>query len=219
MVIKLLNWNKYNKRQTGIKNPFWFSMSNQIFFDPFYGSLDLFERQAFLYLLCEASRQNKFGEVEINESMFERITGLKKRFLESTLDKLLKSGKAASSRTCPERDAVSTQQDKTLQDKTEQGKLAPSVFSKQLEADFTDLIDLFNQRKVKPKLVEGWVKAFPDVPWIKQEVFKAVAWEDANPVRKKKNFGAFLTRWMTSGWDRRKTDPVKKERDWSFLKD
>lgn len=218
MIVTFKNWDKYNIRQKDIKRPFWFAMSNSIFMDPLFADFNDQQKLTFIYLLAEASRQNKYGEVEIVVPLYSRITGYKETVLVQVLDKLLKSGRAAESRLDGGKIATATQQDITLQDKTK-GNIAPSVFSKQLEADFSDLIDLFNQRQVKPKLVEGWVKAFPDVPWIKQEVFKAIAWEDSNPVRKKKNFGAFLTRWMTSGWDRRKTDPVKKERDWSFLKD
>lgn len=119
MKITFLNWDKYNKRQKDIKRPFWFALSNGIFLDPFYADLDLYERQAFLYLLCEASRQNKYGEVEVSERLFEQITGLKCKSLRSVIDKLLKSKAAAGWRQDGGGIATATGQNKTEHNKTE----------------------------------------------------------------------------------------------------
>ncbi len=117
MQFKFLKWDKYNKRQKDIKRPFWFALSNDIFLDPFYVELDLTERQAFLYLLCEASRQNKYGEVEISEKLFCQITGFKKEYLNSVFCKLLKSGMAAGLRQDGGSFATATEQNRTEQDK------------------------------------------------------------------------------------------------------
>jgi hypothetical protein len=119
MILQFKNWDKYNKRQKDIKRPYWFAHSNEIFLDPFYVELDLFERQAFLWLLCEASRQNKYGLVEVSFKLFEQVTGFKKKCLETTIDKLLKSQAAAGSRQDGGRNATATVQDSTRQDRTE----------------------------------------------------------------------------------------------------
>lgn len=96
--IKFKNWDKYNKRQKDIKRPYWFAMSNDIFFDAFYIDLSEQERQSFIWLLCEASRQNKYGELEVSEKQFSQVTGYKISVLSAIVDKLLKSGRAAGSR-------------------------------------------------------------------------------------------------------------------------
>lgn len=75
---------------------------------------------------------------------------------------------------------------------------------------FESFLEIFNERKISLKLQERWTQAFPDIPWIAQEINKALAWEAANPTRRKKNFGAFVTRWMTKGWDVRKTSRVSE---------
>jgi len=132
--LKFKNWDKYNKRQKDIRKPFWFAMSNEIFLDPLFAELSDQERLAFLYLLCEASRQNKYGECEISPRLFCQITGYKTSVLESTFDKLLKSGAAAGSRQDGGKMAAETRplQDKTVQDitrqdsKTSEGVKAPT---------------------------------------------------------------------------------------------
>lgn len=118
--LKFKNWDKYNKRQKDIKRPYWFAMSNEIFTDAFYVDLSDQERQAFLWLLCEASKQNKYGELEVSEKLFCLITGYKAQVLFGVVDKLLKSGRAAGSRQDGGRIATATEHNITLHDTTEQ---------------------------------------------------------------------------------------------------
>jgi len=52
-------------------------------------------------------------------------------------------------------------------------------------------------------LMAAWGRAFPrGREWILGEVTKAHAWEVANPERRKKRRGHFLTNWMTRAQDR-----------------
>lgn len=134
--IKFNKWEKYNKRQKDIKRPYWFAMSNEIFLDPFYCDLDLKQRQAFLWLLCEASRQNKYGELEVSEKLFEQITGLNRSCLLDTIDamydKSLISKGAAGWRQEGGRIATATEHNKTEQRTIVQGEAvacAPEKFS------------------------------------------------------------------------------------------
>lgn len=114
MILRFKNWDKYNKRQKDIKRPFWFAMSNEIFTDAFYVDLSDQERQAFLWLLCEASKQNKYGEFEVSERLFCQITGYKKAILDTTIAKLLKSGRAAGSRQDGGGNTTATEQNITV---------------------------------------------------------------------------------------------------------
>ena len=122
MHLRFKNWDKYNKRQKDIRKPFWFAMSNEIFLDPLFAEFSDQERLTFLYLLCEASRQNKYGDCEISPRLFTQITGYKVSVLETTFDKLLKSGAAAGSRQDSGKMAAGSRplQDKTIQDTTQQ---------------------------------------------------------------------------------------------------
>jgi hypothetical protein len=206
--LKFKNWDKYNKRQKDIRRPFWFAMSNEIFLDPFYSDLTDQERQAFLWLLCEASRQNKYGEVDVAPKLFSQITGYKCSVLESVIDKLLKSGAAAGSRQNGGRITTATEQNRTEQDRTEQDKklLAQTDESASLvhPEPYSELFEVFNQRKVKAKVTGSWVEAYPDPRWVVQEVRKALSWETANPGRKKKDFARFMTNWLSRSWDSRR---------------
>lgn len=58
-------------------------------------------------------------------------------------------------------------------------------------------------RGVKFLLMTQWLQTYPDPGWITQEVRKAFSWEMANPKRRKKDFGRFMTNWLAKGWDRR----------------
>ena len=213
ITIKFKNWDKYNKRQKDIKRPYWFAMSNEIFLDPFYSELTDQERQAFIWLLCEASRQNKYGEVEISKRLFHQITGYKCSVLDATIHKLLKSERAAGSRQDGGRIAAATGQNRTEQDRTEQDRteqdrtvLASSEnFSLSHPQAFAELHGLFLERGVKPEITIAWEKTYPEASWIIQEVRKAVAWETANTSRKKINFGRFMTNWLNKGWDSRRS--------------
>lgn len=209
VTIKFKNWDKYNKRQKDIRRPLWFAMSNEIFLDPFYSELTDQERQAFLWLLCEASRQNKYGEVEVSERLFCQITGYKASVLEATLDKLLKSGVAAGSRQDGGGIATATRHNNTEHNKTRQDKihLAQTENSASLchPKVYFEMSDVFDQRNVKAKVTCSWVEAYPDPEWVMQEIRKALAWEVANSGRKKKDFGRFMTNWLARGWDKRRT--------------
>lgn len=206
MIIKFLNWDKYNKRQKDIRRPLWFALSNEIFLDPFYTDLSDQERQAFLWLLCEASRQNKYGEVEVSERLFCQMTGYKKQTLDTTISKLLKSERAAGSRQDGGVNATATRQDKTVQNKTRQDTTEGASEKNSLSHPeaFSDLHGFFLERGVKPEITLAWEKTYPDPTWVLQEVRKAIAWETANSSRRKINFGRFMTNWLNKGWDSRR---------------
>lgn len=101
------------------------------------------------------------------------------------------------------------------EEKEEEGK-GTDISSEQsrdlLEAlpEFSSISELLKLRRVSSKVQASWLKAFPDPVWIIGEIMKAVAWEEANPKRRKVNFGAFLTNWFSRGWDKRRHEPQKK---------
>lgn len=70
--------------------------------------------------------------------------------------------------------------------------------------------DIFLERKVSRKVQETWATTFPDPQWVIEKVRQALAWEASNPTRQKKNFAAFMTRWLTKDWDRRKTQSDRR---------
>lgn len=208
MEFKFLKWDKYNKRQKDIKRPFWFAMSNEFFYDPDFVDFTDQERLTFIFLLGEASKQNSYGEVNINEVMFSRITGYSKQVLFKTLDKLLKLGVTAGNLPDGGRIATATQQNKTVHNSTEHNTLALSDPSDASSQNFPESLSLMNlvwiDRGVKKSALEAMLIAFPEPDFIIQETKKALAWEATNPGKKKINFSRFLNNWLARSWDSRK---------------
>ncbi len=128
MQIKFLKWDKYNKRQKDIKRPFWFAMSNRFFRDPDLIDFTEKERLTFIYLLCEASDQNNYGQAKISVAMFSRDTGYSEAILYKTLDKLLKLKVAAEWRQDGGGNATATEQDSKQDSKQDKTVLADLDF-------------------------------------------------------------------------------------------
>jgi hypothetical protein len=116
---------------------------------------------------------------------------------------------------------LKTKQNKTNQNKTNQNttkqsneeggqpnseELASLVFPPELES----CNHLWLARGVKPKQLETMLQAFPDPSFILGEAKKAVAWEEANPQRRKKDFARFLNNWLARAWDSRRVLPTKR---------
>lgn len=70
--------------------------------------------------------------------------------------------------------------------------------------EFLPVEDAVKERGITEGVQKSWLQAFPDHEWIVSEIRKALAWEATNPKRRKKNFSAFMFKWMNYGWDRRK---------------
>lgn len=73
------------------------------------------------------------------------------------------------------------------------------------------LLDVFTDRDVSSKITGSWEMAYPDPAWVIGEIHKAIAWENANPTRRKKDFGRFMTNWLNKGWDRRRIDAPRPQ--------
>ncbi|HNC40310.1 MAG TPA: hypothetical protein PK522_00850 [Nitrosomonas sp.] len=142
ITIKFNNWDKYNKRQKDIKNPFWFSMSNNFFYDPEFYDFSAEEKCTFFYLLAEASRNGCYGEFNTTETHYSRITGYSKQTLYKTLDKLLKIKVAAVSRQDGGVNPASTEQNKTEQDNIKY----MSDFEKSDAFDFEEIYKAYPRR-------------------------------------------------------------------------
>lgn len=92
----------------------------------------------------------------------------------------------------------------------EEKKIAPSAPPDRYEAvgGYTLLGSVFQERKITQDVQRRWQEAFPDTEWVVTTIQKALAWEAANPIRRKKNFAAFVTNWMNRDWDKRRTTGI-----------
>lgn len=81
-----------------------------------------------------------------------------------------------------------------------------------------DYVNLLS--KIKTIIQEKWLKLYPDVDWIKSELLKAEIWLGENGHKApKKNFGQFMTNWLSRGWEqhRRTLTPKQKSASEDFL--
>lgn len=113
MEIRIENWDKYQKRQSDIKQPYWFSFHNRFFEDSDFFDFTQGEMLFWVYLLCQASTKKK-NPFCLNFEHAKRIGRFTEKQMESALYKLAGRGMVAL-RTQHVRDATPTRQDKTLQ--------------------------------------------------------------------------------------------------------
>lgn len=121
VTIKFCNWEQYNKRAKEYKNPVWFSFQNDFATNRnFYDFTDQ-QRLIFIYLLCEASQQNKAGSLTIEVEHFCYHTRQKPKDVHATIEKLKqkqileardRDGIVAGS--CGDRDLAVTEQNRTI---------------------------------------------------------------------------------------------------------
>ncbi len=213
--IRFTNWDKYNPRKD-VKCHSWFRFEHGFFENPNFYDLNPEEKLTFVYILCERSKRENDEFFTVNSLKYHRCTGINTTVLNSTIKKLSKEqvlemrtlrGRYASvTRTC------ST--DERTNGRTVQTEVLSAHDSS--ESDRTAIAELLlvdkiiTPRGVPEKLQRSWLETFPDVDWIVLEIRKANAWELSNSKRKKKNFGAFITRWLTKGWDERKISSISK---------
>ena len=68
--------------------------------------------------------------------------------------------------------------------------------------EFSDpprLVEILRLREVTTAAQQAWLEAYPNAAWIKQEIFKALAWEESKGERKER-FAQFIGNWLSRGW-------------------
>jgi hypothetical protein len=214
ITLKFQNWDKHQVRKD-YRRPHWFAMSNDFPLDPKLFEFSNEEKLVLIFLLCEASKQNKLGEVEIHPEHWCRIMGLSTKLLMQALEKIESVQIAYRIGTDPVQNPNATIQYNTIQYSTEHHSTEHNTTrSEQSSIVFPDGVDqlssLWLARGVKPKQLETMLQAFPDPSFILGEAKKAVAWEEANPQRRKKDFARFLNNWLARAWDSRRVLPTKR---------
>lgn len=211
MIIRFKNWERYNGR-SDVVNCTWFRLSNSFLQDPKIYSLEIEEVYAMLYLLCEASKSSKKGEVYINHDHARNMARISNRNLDRTIEKLkelqlietraLRGTFAAVALTDRQTDIQTDRQSESSVPENQ----APSHLPQ-----FETIKEIIKSRNISLKVQEAWASAYPDSNWICQEIKKAIAWEAANPQKKKRHFSRFMGNWLSSGWDKsRKFLPSNK---------
>jgi hypothetical protein len=127
------------------------------------------------------------------------ITGLPLQSLERCVPILLKirwltqSAHSAAGEESESAESTSSLQEKREEDITEQTTLAPNKIL--FDAERGEFLNVTDQQR------EVWRKAAPAVN-LDTELAKAAAWLMANPKNLKKNYGKFITGWLSRAQDR-----------------
>jgi hypothetical protein len=211
--LRFAKWEQYNKRAKEYKNPIWFSFQNDFATNRNFHDFTDQQRLIFIYLLCEASQQNDAGNLTIELAHFAYHTRQKEKDIVACVKKLAekqiletrdRTGIVAGSYR--DRDLAVTEQNRTEQNKTEHNNTPTGSSDDSLShpSELCDIVSILVERRVRGTVSRGWLEAFPDSRWLMGEVRKALAWESANPARRKKDFGRFMTNWLMKGWDSRR---------------
>lgn len=209
-----MGWQKINARKD-VNNPSWFKFKHKFFEDSEFFEFSAEEKLCWVYFLCEASKKNADGTFILSIQHANHVANLSKTIITSAIKKLQRL-KLVTIRTLRERDADGTYTCSREEKRREEEIREEKDFSCQRSeetlpaaiANYSSLESVFQERRVSIQIQERWTQAFPDTEWVCNEIQKALAWEASNPTRKKKNFAAFITRWLTKGWDYRKTQSV-----------
>lgn len=227
MNIKFRNWKKYQKR-TDCKRPSWFAMSNDLFIDAKVCELTNEEFIGLIYLLCEASKAAKNGEVFVSHEQHRKLGRIQGRELNRTIEKLHKlqiiEQPTLRGRYASVTHLYATEQNITEQDKTEHAVCSevrnthapePAPVIQEFSALQQEIKEYLSG--VKQSVQRSWLIAYPDPEWVCQELGKAYAWIAANPKKAPKKFDRFFVSWLARGWEQyRKTIPssqAKKEEE------
>lgn len=209
ITLKFQNWDKHQVRKD-YRRPHWFALSNDFPLDPKLFEFTNEEKLVLIFLLCEASKQNKLGEVEIHPEHWCRIVGISSKLLSQALEKIESVQIAYRTGTDPVQNPNATIQYNTIHHSTEHNTTRSEQSSIVFPEGVEELSSLWQSRGVKPQQLQAILQAFPEPQWVMGEAKKAVAWEEANPSRKKKDFARFLNNWLARAWDSRRVLPTKR---------
>ena len=231
--MKILNWKKYQGREVKTRSS-WLRFENNFIESPNFGEFTSEERIVWIYVLCCASKLN--NDVlrvphQVSHRVLHRCIGIDENVFHRAIEKLKKiqlveirttRGRHADD-TSVNADDTLRDVDETLRNETETRRDETKDFSgggsgeppTAAIACYRSLESVFRERKVSEGIQLRWTEAFPESEWVVEEIRKALVWESATPLRRKKNFAAFISRWLTKGWDFRKTSPAAPKTDWS----
>jgi hypothetical protein len=203
--VQILGWEKINGRND-VNNPSWFKFKHKFFSDPEFFDFTDAEKLCWIYILCEASAANKRGLCSVFTSHCIAVAKISHQTVIDTIKKLQKlhiiTFSASRARDVHVTSAYLRQEekreDKKREEESSEGSFEP------VAAAYLNLKSIFLERKVTQAVQSRWLEAFPDSEWVSEQIKTALAWEAAHPARKKKNFAAFITRWLTRGWDQRR---------------
>ena len=90
-----------------------------------------------------------------------------------------------------------------------ENKLEPEVLAEEIPDPHGQIAQELSIRKVKIDAQRKWLALYGSGEWVGREILKALAWECANPSRRKKDLARFLNGWLSRGWDQKERENPK----------
>ena len=214
MIIKFKNWDKHQCSE--IKkavNPYWLKFRNDFFADPKIFELDSEEIVTLLYMLCEASKAHKNGQFFLSHSHYRIFTRKSSQVLSRAMEKLKSlqiieirqsTGSWAKVDGNPSQNRIEENriEENRIEKNTSSEPKNPAHEQFVVLSEFSELKFQIEDRNIPEKVQRAWLLAYPNAPWIVQEIKEALAWEMTNPQKKKKNFSRFMGNWLGRNWDK-----------------
>lgn len=208
--ITILGWEKINARKD-VENPSWFKFKHKFFDDSEFFDFTHAEKLCWIYFLCEASKKNAAGKFLLSIHHANHTARLDEPTVKSTIRKLkrievisvraLRERAESGTYTCAREEKI--REEKSREEENREEGIATRGRVCSLPC-YASLESVFSEREVSEEIQTRWTEAFPDTEWVVEQIRQALAWESAVPNRKKKKFGAFITGWLTRGWDKRR---------------
>ena len=190
MRIEFLNWDRYQPRKD-IKNPTWFRINNDLFYDPKLFGISSNNLRVLMYLLCEASRNNN-GVITVNFEHLHRIGEIDKktfnRAIEYLVEKHIVKVRSVRGTYTSLRITGTTEQDITEQDITKHNK-TPSKTS------FDEVYELYPRKIGKKAGEEKYKKSIKTTDQVSQ-ILMAVK-NYSNHCKKSKSDAKYIKHFST----------------------
>lgn len=227
ITIEIRSWDKHQKRKD-VKHPTWFALSNSVLDDPMFTELKSEDIVVWVYILALASKA-KSSIVTMNIAHGVKSCRLKKQpdflrcinaLIKTTCIKMVEASISSHSHdftdpyTSVQKCAPQTLQTDTtdITGQTSQTEESAELGEPSISAGVPLLsqgFDVHRQNQVFMGLISevsievqiSWLAAYPDADWIVGEVLKANAWIAANPKKRPKKFGVFMTNWLSRGYE------------------
>lgn len=213
--IEILNWEQYNPRGDS-KKPSWFRMQNNFFFSTSTYDLTNDQKIVLIFLFSIASQKN-LGSITLSIDYITRFTSVNTCDISNALE-ILKQKQILNYYPCESRTdpCESRTKSPTTNERTNERTQSSTGFANApprgciLElSGISTTEELLSTTSHKLQLC--WLEAYPSPDWIKAELQKSSVWLLANPKRKSKNFGRFMSNWLNRAFENyRKTIPTNK---------
>lgn len=217
MNLHVTNFDKWHSDATK-KKYFYFKCDAGMVDSPDFFDFTAEEFKAWIYILSLCAR-SRSATIQINLVHARRNARVRTKNFLSSVKKLQGLGAVSilTEEKTPRRVEKSREEERREEeskgeDRTEivSSKLIPEPLP-----EFLPVESVIREREITSLVQRAWLEAYPDSGWVVGEIKKAIAWEAANPGRKKKQFARFMGNWLSKGWDNRKLAPLARTQNYA----